>query len=115
MVCIAELRGLGAEAGARGVADPIVLAVAAHRPEELRDLQAALPPSIRLLADPERRAIDAYGLVHPRGGPGGSDIARPAVFVVGRDGRLAFARASETVLDRLEPAGAFDAWARAEQ
>lgn len=41
--------------------------------------------SFRILADAEHRVIDAYDLRHDRGSPEGA-IARPATFVIDRDG-----------------------------
>jgi peroxiredoxin len=41
--------------------------------------------SFPILADTERRVLDAYDLRHDAGSPGGP-IARPATFVIDRDG-----------------------------
>ena len=40
-----------------------------------------------LLSDPSLETIGAYGLLHADGGLEG-DIARPAIFIVDRDGRV---------------------------
>jgi peroxiredoxin len=40
--------------------------------------------SFRIVADTERRVIDAYDLRHDEGGEGG--IAHPATFVIDREG-----------------------------
>jgi peroxiredoxin len=49
--------------------------------ERNRDYAEELALDFPLLADPELEAIDAFGLRHAGAGPGGSDIARPAIYV----------------------------------
>ena len=39
----------------------------------------------RVLSDPQLKAIDAYGVRHANA-PGAGDIARPASFLIDRDG-----------------------------
>lgn len=39
----------------------------------------------RVLSDPQLKAIDAYGVRHANA-PGAGDIARPAGFLIDRDG-----------------------------
>ena len=41
-----------------------------------------------LLSDPEQKVIRPYDLLHIRGGPKGSNIARPAEFLINSDGRV---------------------------
>ncbi len=111
MVCQAELRELGKEAEQRGLRSPVIVAVGAERAEDLVELQQDLGPAVRLLGDPGLTAAAAYGLLHPHGGLGASDTARPATFVIGRDGRLAYAHAAVSVLDRPDAAASLDQWA----
>jgi len=47
----------------------------------VRELKLSYP----ILADTERRVLDTYDLRHEAGGPGGA-IARPATFVLDREG-----------------------------
>lgn len=57
--------------------------------------------AFQLLSDPEHKVIDAYGLQDPRYarlGRGG--IPYPATLVVGRDGRIAWARIDKDYTQR---------------
>lgn len=55
-----------------------------------------------LLSDPELKAIDAFGLRHSDGGFG-QDIARPAVFLIDRQGRIVWRRMTDDWRVRLRP------------
>ncbi|HKE01916.1 MAG TPA: redoxin domain-containing protein [Planctomycetota bacterium] len=113
MVCRGELQGLGAELEKRGIREAVVDAVSAHEPSELTSYQAKVGPAIRLVADPKREAIRAYGLFHAHGGPHHEDISRPSTFVLDRDGKVVFAHVARDVLDRPDPVETVDAYARA--
>lgn len=63
-----------------------------------------------LLSDPGLNAIDAFGLRHPGAAMDGGDIARPAVFILDREGRVVWRHITdnwrvrvrpETILDQL--------------
>ncbi len=54
-----------------------------------------------LLADPDLAAIDAYGVRHPEGM--GHDIARPATFLVDRQGRVAWRDLTDNWRVRVRP------------
>lgn len=56
-----------------------------------------------LLSDPELKAIDAYGVRHAAGGMGGVDIARPALFVLDRKGRIVWKNLTENWRVRVRP------------
>ena len=56
-----------------------------------------------LLADPDLEAIDAYGVRHPAGGMGGHDIARPATFLIDRQGRIVWRELTDNWRIRLRP------------
>jgi peroxiredoxin len=45
-----------------------------------------------------------YGLVHPRGGPNGEDVPRPATVVVDRDGVVRWVAVSNNFQVRPDPA-----------
>jgi peroxiredoxin len=64
-----------------------VLAISVDAPNESREIVEAYGLEFRLLSDPELRVIDQFGVRHPDGGLDG-DIARPAVFILDRDGRV---------------------------
>ena len=54
-----------------------------------------------LLADPELAAIDAYGVRHPGGM--GHDIARPATFLIDREGRVVWRDLTDNWRVRVRP------------
>lgn len=78
-----------------------VLAVVADPPERnaqvIRDLGLEFP----ILSDVDLMAADAYDLRHEGAGPEGSDIARPASFLVDRDGVVRWRDVTENY--RLRP------------
>jgi len=76
---IAEIRALDTE----------VVAISTDDPDQGREIAEAYGIEFGLLADPELRAIDAFGLRHVNGGIGG-DVARPATFILDREGRIAW-------------------------
>ena len=57
-----------------------------------------------LLADPDLRVIDAYGLRHWGGGPDGADIAHSASILIDRDGVVRWANVTRNVRVRPTPA-----------
>ena len=79
-----------------------VLAISVDDPGTSRELAARLEEGGRengpllLLSDPGHATIDAYGLHDPAyDGTDNDGIPRAAVYVVGRDGRIAWAHVSE--------------------
>ena len=76
-----ELRGRGC-AVAGVVVDPV---------ETNADLVRAAGLGFPILADPDLRMIDAYGLRHPGAGPDGHDIAHSASVLIDRDGIVRWA------------------------
>lgn len=54
-----------------------------------------------LLADPGFAAIDAYGVRHPEGM--GHDIARPATFLIDRQGKIAWRDLTDNWRVRVRP------------
>ena len=66
-----------------------VAAISVDPPEQSAELARAQGITFLLLSDPEGLALDAFGVRHPHGNPiDQKDIARPATFVVDRDGRI---------------------------
>jgi peroxiredoxin len=83
---VSELQGLQlglSELRARGVVVAgVVVDPVATNAQLARDAGLEFP----LLADPDLRTIDAYGLRHARGGPDGGDIAHSASVLIDADG-----------------------------
>lgn len=58
------------------------MAISVDSPEKSRDLCAKAGYTFTMLSDPKMEAIRSYDLVHHGGGPEGTDISRPAEFLV---------------------------------
>ena len=56
-----------------------------------------------LLADPELEAIKAFGVLHEAGGMGGTDIARPATFLIDEQGQIIWRELTDNWRIRLRP------------
>ena len=100
---MSELRGLGAvheELKQRGGQ---VLAIAVDPPELARGVVEKHKLDFRILCDTEAEVIQAYGLVHSGGGPGGSDIAIPASVLIDRNGVIVWKRVATRAQDRPNP------------
>lgn len=80
-----------------------MLAISVDPVDRNRELSDKLGIEFALLSDPECEAIDTYGVRHPEGGMGGVDIARPAVFVLDRDGNIAWKDLTENWRVRVRP------------
>jgi peroxiredoxin len=64
-----------------------------------------------VLSDIERIAISDWGLVHEGGMPGGEAIARPATFIVERDGTISWRSLTDNYRVRVRPEYVLDALA----
>lgn len=56
------------------------------------------------LSDPKAGAIRQYGLLHEGAGPDGSDIARPAEFLIDAAGTIRWRNLTESITVRTRPA-----------
>jgi len=56
-----------------------------------------------LLGDPNLNAIKSYGVLHPGNGIGGTDIARPATFLIDEQGRVIWRELTDNWRIRLNP------------
>ena len=63
-----------------------LLAISVDAPEVSRDLARKAGYTFPLLADPRAEVIRRYDLLHPAGSTQGQDIARPAEFLLDRNG-----------------------------
>jgi peroxiredoxin len=84
--------------------DTEIVAVSADPPESLREIVEGYDLAYPLLSDPDLELIDALGLRHPMGDISGGDIARPAVFVVDRDGSIVWRDLTDNWRVRVRPA-----------
>ena len=66
-----------------------------------RDKLGSAGLAFPLLADPGFAAVDAYGVRHPGGM--GHDIARPATFLIDREGRVVWRDLTDNWRVRVRP------------
>ncbi len=79
-----------------------MLAVSVDPPDKSAEIAEAYGLSYSVLSDPDLEVIDAYGVRHPDGGIEGH-IARPATFIIGSDGRVAWYDLTENWRIRPRP------------
>ena len=56
-----------------------------------------------LLSDPKAKVIRRYDVLHPGAGPKGSDIARPAEFLIDSKGVVRWVNLTENIAVRARP------------
>lgn len=62
-----------------------------------------------LLSDPTAKVIRRYDVLHPGAGPKGSDIARPAEFLLDSDGIVRWVNLTDNIAVRARPEQVLDA------
>jgi peroxiredoxin len=80
-----------------------VVAISVDSPAESRKLCESRGYSFRFLSDPNAQVIRQYGLLHPKGGEEGKDIARPAEFLVDPSGTIRWANLTDDLRVRARP------------
>ncbi len=80
-----------------------MLAISVDPVEKNLELSDMLGFEFALLSDPDLEVIDAYGVRHEEGGIGGVGIARPAVFVLDREGIVAWKNLTDNWRVRVRP------------
>ena len=103
MSCRSELRGLVEVDSAIRKKGGQLLALSVDTPEQSRALRDEQDLPYRLLCDPQREVIRAYGLEHHGGGPDGEIIAVPAQYLLLRDGTVAWQFVSRRITQRAAP------------
>jgi peroxiredoxin len=56
-----------------------------------------------LLSDPKAKVIRRYDVLHPKAGPKGTDIARPAEFLLDSKGIVRWVNLTENIAVRARP------------
>ena len=80
------------------------MAISVDAPEVSRNLAQKAGYSFTLLSDPDASVIRRYQLLHTRGGPEGSDISRPAEFLVDSSGTVRWTNFTEDIRVRARAA-----------
>jgi peroxiredoxin len=86
-----ELEGVGGR----------VMAISVDKPSDSKKVIERYGIPFDILSDSDRSTIKAYGLVHQD--PAQGEIAHPANFLIGKDGRVAWRYLSTHVQDRPDP------------
>lgn len=78
-------------------------------PAESQKLCQSRGYTFPILSDPKADAIRQYGVLHPNGGEGGKDIARPAEFVVDATGTIRWVNLTDDLRVRARPEAVLNA------
>lgn len=78
------------------------VAISVDKPEVSRNLANKEGYTFPILSDPQTETIRRYNLLHKGGGPEGSDIARPAEFLVDSSGTVRWTNFTEDVRIRAK-------------
>ena len=77
------------------------VAISVDAPEVSRKLATKAGYTFPILSDPQTETIRRYNLLHKGAGPQGSDIARPAEFLVDSSGTVRWTNFTEDI--RIRP------------
>ena len=100
---MSELQGLQSRLTEIRAAGAEVVAISVDSIEDNRRVAEKLDIDYPILSDLEAKAITAYGVLHSEGGMGGKDIARPAIFLIDKDGVIVWRRLTENWRVRVRP------------
>jgi peroxiredoxin len=81
-----------------------IIAVSPDSNEQSQKLANGLRVSYRFVADRDLAVARSWGLVHPRGGPDGQDVPRPATIVLDREGIVRWFSITRNYQVRPDPA-----------
>lgn len=93
---------------ARGIR---VVGISVDSPDVNRRHSQKLGYTFPLLSDSEAKVIRRYDVLHPRAGPKGADIARPAEFLIDSSRVVRWVNLTDNIAVRARPEqvlGAFD-------
>ena len=78
------------------------MAISVDSPEESAKLCEKAGYTFPVLSDPKAEVIRRYDLLHTAGGPGGTDISRPAEFLVDSTGTVRWVNFTEDIRVRAK-------------
>jgi peroxiredoxin len=85
-----------------------IAAISVDSPEESNKLCQSRGYTYPFLSDGNAEVIRRYGVLHPKGGENGRDIARPAEFFVDSDGVVRWVNLTDDIRIRARPERALD-------
>jgi peroxiredoxin len=80
-----------------------IAAISVDSNQDSRTLCASQGYTFPFLSDPKAEVIRQYGVLHPRGGEDGHDIARPAEFLVNAEGIIRWENLTGSIRVRARP------------
>jgi peroxiredoxin len=92
-----------------------VVAIGVDAPETNRSQRQKLGYTYTFLSDPKAEVIRRYDLLHRGAGPKGTDIARPAEFLIDSSGMIRWVNLTENIAVRAWPEQVLEAFKRTEQ
>jgi peroxiredoxin len=95
------LRGIEKDLPEFQAQDILPVAISVDPPGMSAKLRSKKGYTFTFLSDPNAEVIRRYQLLHPAGGPGGHDIARPAEFLLDRSGTVRWENFTEDI--RVRP------------
>ncbi len=87
-----------------------IAAISVDSTQESRKLSQAKGYTFPLLSDPAAEVIRRYGLLHPKGGEDGQDIARPAEILVDSSGTIRWENLTDDIRVRARPGQVLEAF-----
>jgi peroxiredoxin len=87
-----------------------VVAISVDTPDINRRQRQKLGYTYTFLSDPKAEVIRRYDLLHHGAGPKGTDIARPAEFLIDSSGLIRWVNLTENIAVRARPEQALEAF-----
>jgi peroxiredoxin len=94
------------EFDARGIR---IVGISVDPPDVNKRQSQKLGYTFPLLSDPQAKVIHRYDVLHPGAGPKGSDIARPAEFLLDSNGIVRWVNLTDNIAVRARPKQVLDA------
>ena len=102
-MCNSELRSFEKRRKDFDDRDVKLVAISVDPPEINGELCRRYGYTYTFLSDPKAEVIRRYDLLHPKAGRGGTDIARPAEFLLDSDGVIRWRNLTHSTIVRAWP------------
>jgi peroxiredoxin len=87
-----------------------IAAISVDSTEDSRKLSQTKGYTFPVLSDPAAEVIRSYGLLHPKGGEDGQDIARPAEILIDSSGSVRWENLTDDLRVRARPGQVLEAF-----
>ena len=87
-----------------------IAAISVDSTVDSRKLSEAKGYTFPVLSDPNAEVIRRYGLLHPKGGEDGQDIARPAEILIDATGTIRWENLTDDLRVRARPGQVLEAF-----